>query len=247
MANLTVVPGGLAPKRRFSMNARGLAKYMVASPYAARKIVEDYAFPKEGKAKIILRVPAKDVVLAYFKSNRDERTLHAAIEKYGVKPAGEKAFARTRRTGALNAAKILLKIGPSFEFSDVHTKACVIMVEGLPVRASIDFFCKLPDGRNIAVIFNVASEVSDDKAKLDHYAKIECEIAWQATRAHMPSVAEVWYVDLFSEKIVRKHGKSLKSAWRNIETTADNILIAYKTIIVRRTRQRRARYGDTGA
>jgi hypothetical protein len=222
------------------MNARGVAKYMIASPYAARKVVEDYAFPKEETPKIITPTPAKDVVWQYFRRGQDEQTLHDAIAAYGVKPISETPVARSRRLGALNAAKILLKFGQAFRVTDVRRKTCLITIEGLPVRASIDFFCKASnDGKILAMIFNVAAEVSDNHAKLEHYARVESEIAWQATRLHMPSTDEIWYVDLLSEKVVRRHKTSLKAAWRNIETTADNILIAYNTLIARRARERR--------
>jgi len=122
---------------------------------------------------------------------------------------------------------------------EVRRKVCEIGIEGLPVRASIDFFCNTHDGKTLAVIFNVAADISENGSKLRHYAQIESEIAWQATRIHVPSVSEVWYVDLLSQKVIRKHKKSHKGAWRNIQTTADNILIAYSTLLTRRARERR--------
>jgi hypothetical protein len=59
------LPGGRDPKP-FSMSARGVVKFMLASPYAARKVVEGYAFSKEDKARKILPAPAKEIVWTTF-------------------------------------------------------------------------------------------------------------------------------------------------------------------------------------
>jgi hypothetical protein len=113
-------------------------------------------------------------------------------------------------------------------------------IAGLSVRASLDFICRTLDDKVTAVIVNVAAEVSEDKDDLDHYALIESEIAWQITRSAMPEVQQILYIDAASEKVIRTHWKSHKSASRNIETTCDNIMIAYRIILARRERGRRS-------
>ncbi len=239
MANLTVMPGGRPPKP-FSMSARGIAKFMIAGAYAARKVVESYAFPKEDKARKMLPVPAKDIVWNYFRQGRSEKVLDAAITAHEIAPAGETAFAKGRRRQALAVAKHLRNLGPKLDVQDVrYPRDMRMTVAGLAVRTSIDFICRTADGKVTAVIFNVAGEVSDNKDQVDHYARVESELAWQITRAEMPDVEQILYVDVLSEKIVRTHTKSHKGAWRNILTTCDNILIAYRIVIARRERQQR--------
>jgi hypothetical protein len=235
-SRLTVVPGGARP-RPFSMNGHGVAKFMAAGPYAARRVIEGYAFPDEDRAKIILPVPAKDIVWTYFRQGRSQTYLDGVVAELESVPPGEKPFARGRRRSALNVAKHLAVLGPKLDFREPHRRPMGMQIAGLPVRGSIDFVCKLPDGRVIAVIFNVAAEVDGDE--LVRFARVECEIAWRVTRAEMPAVAEVWYVDTLSEKVVRKHVKSHQNEWRNIETTCDNILIGYRVLLARRERQQR--------
>ncbi len=53
-----LLPGGRDPKA-FSMSAQGVAKFVTASPIAARKVVESYAFPKEDPAPKILPAQPK--------------------------------------------------------------------------------------------------------------------------------------------------------------------------------------------
>lgn len=236
VSRLAVVPGE-ARSRPFSMNGHGVAKFMVASPYAARRVIEGYAFPDEDRAKIILPGSAKDIVWTYFRTGRSQAYLHGIVAQLEPVPTGEKPFARGRRRSALNVAKHLAALGPKLDFREPHRRPMGMQIAGLAVRGSIDFVCKLPDERVIAAIFNVAAEVDGDE--LVRFARVECEIAWQITRAEIPTVAEVWYVDVLSERIVRKHVKSHQSEWRNIGTTCDNILIGYRVLLARRERQKR--------
>jgi len=240
MAGLTVVPGGRDPKP-FSMSARGIAKFMIAGAYAARKVVEGYAFPKEDKARKMLPVPAKDIVWSYFRQARSQQVLDGAIAFHEVEPAGETKFAKGRRRQALAVARHLKVLGPTLDFQEVRRSRDMRMgIAGLGVRASLDFVCKTADGKVTAAIFNVAAEVSDHKDHLEHYSRIESEIAWQITRTKMPEVEQILYIDVFSEKVVRTHVKPHKAAWRNIQTTCDNILIAYGIVLARRERQDRS-------
>ena len=55
-------------------------------------------------------------------------------------------------------------------------------------------------------------------------------------RERMPNLAAVWYIDLFGEKVVKKQEKLSSGVWREIETVCDDILIAYRTLIARRSR-----------
>jgi hypothetical protein len=55
----------------------------------------------------------------------------------------------------------------------------------------------------------------------------------------MPSVAQIWYIDALSEKVIRKHTKSLRAEWRNIETACDNIIMTYRTLVARRSQAKR--------
>ena len=59
------------------------------------------------------------------------------------------------------------------------------------VRASLDFVCRTLDDKITAVVVNVAAEVGEDKSRLDHYALIESEIAWQITRTAMPDIEQI--------------------------------------------------------
>jgi hypothetical protein len=113
-------------------------------------------------------------------------------------------------------------------------------ISELPVKASLDFICRLEnEDATLAVIFNVAADISESTDRLARFAKIECEIAWQITRALMPSVAQIWYVDAISEMVIRKHSKSLRAEWRNIETACDNIMMTYRTLLGRRLQAKR--------
>ncbi len=234
--HLTAVPGGARP-RPFALNGHGVAKFMAATPYAARRVIEGYAFPDEDRAKIILPVPAKDIVWRYFRTGRSRAYLDGAIAELEAVPPGEKPFARGRRRSALAVARHLTALGPKLDLREPYRRPMSMRIAGLPVRGSIDFVCKLPDGRIAAVIFNVAADAGG--GELARFARVECEIAWQITRAEMPAVAEVWYVDVLGEKVVRKHVKSHRNEWRNIQTTCDNILIGYRVLLARRERRER--------
>jgi hypothetical protein len=222
------------------MNARGIAKFMLVGQYAARRVVEAYAFPKEDKAQIIRPVPAKEIVFDYFRNERPDYYLDAVIAENEVVPFGEKPFDQGRRRSSLNIAKHLLSFGASLPFDSVRkARPMETEIGGLPVRASIDFVCKVGDTVT-AVIFNVSHDIADG-GDIARYARIECEIAWQITRVHMSSVKQVWYVDALSERIVRKHAKSIRTEWRNIETACENILMQYHSLVARRAAAGRAR------
>jgi hypothetical protein len=238
LPNLTVVPGGGAPKP-FSMSARGVAKFMIASAYAARKVVEGYAFPKDDRAPKMLPAPAKDIVWHYFRSDRDVRVLQDAIARYELVPDAETPYAKGRRRQALAVAQHLKMFAPSLAFRDVRRARDLRMqIAGVGVRASLDFVCRTADDKVTAVIVNVAEDVSDHKDRLEHYARVESELAWQITRTEMPEIEQILYIDALSERVVRTHVKSLKGEWRNIETTCDNILITYRLVIARKERKR---------
>ena len=241
MSHLAVIPGGSHRPRAFSMNARGVAKYMLSSHYAARRVVEDYAFPDEERAKIIRPVPAREVVLEYFRSGRSDHYIAASIAQHEIVPFGETTYEQGRRRSTLAVAKHLSRFAAKLPFDEVRRpRALTMTISELPVKASLDFVCKLEkEDAIIAVIFNLASDVSDSSDKLARYAKIECEIAWQITRTHMPSVAQIWYIDALSEKVIRKHTKSLRAEWRNIETACDNIIMTYRTLVARRSQAKR--------
>jgi hypothetical protein len=222
------------------MSARGIAKFMIASRYAARKVVEGYAFPKEDRAPKMLPAPAKDIVWQYFRRDRSEQVLDEAIARYGTAPEAERAFAKGRRRQALAVAQHLKILGPTLDLRDVsRPRAMRMTIAGLAVRASLDFLCRTADGTMTAVIVNVADEVSNDKGRREHYALTESEIAWQITRSEMPDVKQILYLDPLSETIARTHDKTHKGAWRNIVTTCDDIVIGYRVVIARRERQRR--------
>jgi hypothetical protein len=237
MSHLTLIDGGASKPKPFSMNAHGVAKFMLAGAYAARKVIEGYAFPNEEKPKIILPVPAKEIVWNYFKGGRSEEYLDGIISANKMVPPNEKAYDRGRRRSVLAVAEHLKHFGGKFAFSNLRRpRAMALPVSGLNLRASVDFVCQVNDGRSIAVIFNVTSDIGDDESKLNHFALVECEIAWQITRSLMPDIAEIWYIDALTEQPIRKHVKGHKTAWRNIETTCDDIVTTYRTILSRRQR-----------
>ena len=240
MAILTVLPGGRDPKP-FSMSARGVAKFMIASPYAARKVVESYAFPREDRAPKMRPAPAKEIVWNYFRSGRDRSVLETAIAQHEVVPSGEKGFGKGRRRQALAVAQHLKNLDAKLDLRDVRRARDMHMsIAGLSVRASVDFLCRTLDDKVTAVVVNVAAEVSDHKDRLEHYALIESEIAWRITRIAMPEVEQILYIDAPSEKVFRPHLTAHKGAWRNIETTCDNIMIAYRIILARHDLRRRS-------
>lgn len=222
------------PRRSFSVNAHGVALYMANTPYAQRRIVESYAFPDEDKAKIITPVPAKGIVYDYFHSGRNPEVLTDAIAQYSVVPPNESAFGRGRRRSAVAVAKHLQKLGPKLDFRQVRKATYSGTIDGLTVRTSLDFVGTLSDGRHIGAIFNVSQDLSDKPDQLKQNALVETEITWQLSRGADHELAEIWYVDVGSEKIVRKHAKSSPRAWQNIRTVCDNILIAYDALIRRR-------------
>lgn len=239
MANLTPLPGGSKP-RAFSMNARGIANYMESGAYRARSIIEEYAFPDEQKAKIIVPPPTKDLIFNYYRRGQEEQFLSDTISANSQPVFAETKHARSRRLLLVNAAKHLLKFGPKYRFSDVRRRTYDGIISGLRVKASFDFIGNIKSGKVeklVCVIFNVASEISRSDAKLEHHAKVEAEIAYEIVRQHLP-VQEVWYVDLASEKIVRTLKKPLTSVWRDIEATCDDIMLRYQALIARRSRGR---------
>lgn len=222
-----------APKQ-FSINAHGVAQFMSSSPYAQRGIVESYAFPDEDKAKIITPVPAKGIVYDYFSSNRDPRVLADAIAKYGRVPTVETSFARGRRRSALSVAKHLEQFGPKLAFNKISKQTYSGDMDGLKVRTSLDFTCEDRRGKRLGIIANVSEDTSDREESIKAQALVECEITWQLSRGAARALDEVWYIDIPGEKIIRRHVRNAPSAWRNIRTVCDNIVIAYDTLIARR-------------
>jgi len=203
--------------------------------------VESYAFPKTDRARKMLPAPAKDIVWNYFRTGRDRTVLESAIALHEVVPPDENGFEKGRRRQALSVAQHLRNLDTKLDLRDVRRARDMRMpVAGLSVRASLDFLCRTLDDKVTAVIVNVAAEVSEHKDDLEHYALIESEIAWQITRKEMPDVQQILYIDAASEKIVRTHVKPHKGAWRNVETTCDNIIIAYRILLARSERARRS-------
>lgn len=229
MAQLTPVSGNPRP-RTFSMNGRGIANYMEAGAYRARTIIEEYAFPNEQKAKIIVPPPTKDLIYSYYRRGQDEQVLRDAIAANSQPVFGETSHGRSRRLLVVNAAKHLLSFGPKHKVTDVRRRTYDGAVSGLRVKASFDFIGKLDTGKGqklVCVVFNVAQDISRSDGRLEHHAKIESEIAYEIIRR-----------DRSTNHTSRKLKKPLVSVWRDIEATCDDIMLRYQALIARRARAR---------
>ena len=236
MAHLTVVGGSGKPP--FTMNAHGVAQFKLATRFGARRIIEDYAFPDEGKPKIITPWPAKELVYEYFRHGRNDETLASAIVGASEPKQGETRTERSKRTSLLRAAKHLKEFGPKLVFENVRKRSFSTSISRLPVRVSLDFLAtaQTKNGpQNVAVIFNVATDVSDHADKLKTHAQIETEIALRVVSEHV-ALDAVWYVDLLSERVVKKKIAPSGGVWREIETVCDDIIIAYRMLMARRSR-----------
>jgi hypothetical protein len=220
------------------MNSHGVAQFKLATRFGARRIIEDYAFPDEGKPKIITPWPAKDLVYQYFRHDRNEETLASAILASSEPKHGETRSEKSKRTSLLRAANHLKKFGPKLPFENVRKRSFTTSISRLPVRVSLDFLATVEaksGPQNVAVIFNVATDVSDHAEKLKTHAQIETEIALRVIGQHV-ALDVVWYVDLLSEKIVKKKASPSMGTWREIETVCDDIIIAQRTLMARRSR-----------
>lgn len=236
MAHLTVVGGAAKPP--FTINSHGVAQYKLASRYAARRIVESYAFPEEGKPKITMPSPAKELIYDYYRKNEPEITLERAIAA-ATPRSDDTRYEKGRRASVLRAAKHLKSFGSKFDFKEVRQRTYYTIISNLRVRVSLDFLAKIEtkNGQQVvAIIHNVAADISDHADKLKVHAQIECEIALRSIRDHIPNLSAVWYIDLLSEKVIKKQENPSSGVWREIETICDDILIAYRTLIARRSR-----------
>lgn len=236
MAHLKVVGGAAKPP--FSMNSHGVAQFKLATRFGARRIVEDYAFPDEGKPKIITPWPAKELVYEYFRGGRQDEALADAILRASEPKQGETKSEKSKRTSLLRAAKHLKEFGPKLAFESVRKRSFSTTISRLPVRVSLDFLATVQTKngpQTVAVIFNVAAEVSDNADKMNTYAQIETEIALRVIGESVPLDA-VWYVDLLTDKVVKRKTKPSVGTWREIETVCDDIIIAYRTLMARRSR-----------
>ncbi len=240
MAHLTVVGGSARPL--FTFNSHGIAQFKLATRYAARRIVEAYAFPEESKPKRIQPSPAKELVYAFHRSGQKDDALNRAIERSAEAPPGETAFEKGRRRSMLRAAKHLRDFGNAFPFHDVRQRSLHTVISGLRVRVSLDFLATLDtrDGpQTLGVIYNVAEEISDHPDQLKVYAQIEGEVAFRVLREHISDIAAVWYIDLLGERVVKRQVKPSIGTWKEVETVCDDILIAYRVIAARRSREER--------
>lgn len=240
MSHLTVVGGTAKPP--FTMNSHGIAQYKLASRYAARRILESYAFPEEGKPKITMPSPAKELVYEYQRKGQAEDTLARAIERFGAPRMNESAYDKGRRSSVLRAARHLKVFGPKFAFEDVRQRTYYTHISGLRVRASLDFLATLVVKgvpQTLGVIYNVAADISDHADKVRTHAQIESEIALRVLRERMPNLSGVWYIDLFGEKVAKKQERPSSGVWREIETVCDDILIAYGALMARQARRDR--------
>jgi hypothetical protein len=236
MAHLTVVGGAAKPK--FVMNSHGVAQFKLATRFGARRIVEDYAFPDEGKPKIITPWPAKELVYSYFHDGGSEEMLASAILAASESKCNETRSEKSKRSSLLRAAKHLKEFGPKLTFENVRKRSFSTSISRLPVRVSLDFLAtvRLKSGpQSVAVIFNVATDVSDHPDKLKVHAQIETEIALRVISENAVLDA-VWYVDLLSEKVVKKKAIPSVGTWRETQAVCDDILIAYHTLIARSSR-----------
>lgn len=236
MSHLTVVGGAAKPP--FSMNSHGVAQFKLATRFGARRIVEGYAFPDAGKPKIITPWPAKELVYEYFRHGRNDETLASAILAASEPKHGETPSEKSKRTSLLRAAKHLKEFGPKLAFEGVRKRSFSTTISRLPVRVSLDFLATVQTKsgpQNVAVIFNVATDVSDHADKLKMHAQIETEIALRVIAEHT-ALDAVWYVDLLSEKVVKKKAEPSVGMWREIQTICDDIIIAYGTLMARRSR-----------
>ncbi len=224
--------------RAFSMNGRGIANYMEAGAYRARGIIEDYAFPDDQKAKIIIPPPTKELILKYYRGGQSEQYLRDQIARHSQPVPGETRHARSKRSLVANAARHLIGFGPTHQFSEVRHRIYDGVISGLRVKASYDFLGTLHRGKKektVCLIFNVASDIANSESKLEHHAKIESEIAYEIIAAHVP-LSEVWFVDLAAEKVVRTLKKPLIAAGRDVAVACDDILLRYKDLVARRSR-----------
>lgn len=242
MAHLTVV-GGSSKKPPFSMNSRGVAAFKLATRVGARRIVEDYAFPDGSKPKIITPWPAKELLFDYFRKGRIEEILTSAILSASEPKINETRNEKSKRTALIRAARHLRSLGPALPFEDIRRRSTSTTIARLPVRASLDFVASLATRqagpKRIGVIFNVATDVASNIDKMKIYAQIESEIALRILSDEASNVDGVWYVDLLSEKVIVKKTKPNAALWREIETVCDDILMVYRTLMARRSREQR--------
>lgn len=235
--HLTVVGGNAKPP--FTINSHGIAAYKLATRYGARRIVEGYAFPAEEKPRITTPSPAKDLVYEFQRKGRVEDVLARAMEASADPQQNESPYDKGRRMSVLRAAKHLKAFGSKFEFEDVRPRIFHTTIAGLRVRVSLDFLATLPtkSGKlTLGVIYNVAESISDNADKLKVHAQVESEIALRVLREHVPNLDAVWYIDLLGEKVVKRQEKPSLGVWREIQVVCDDILIAYRTLIARRSR-----------
>lgn len=240
MSHLTVV-GGSASRAPFTMNAHGIAQFMLASRYGARRIVESYAFPDRDRPKITLPSPAKELVYKYYKSHRDAALLDKSIAASAHALPAESSYDKGRRLSTMRVAQHLKKFGPLHEFLDVHQRAFHSIIHGLRVRASLDFIARLKMRAGevpVGVVCNVTMDISDHPDRLQTHAKVESEIALRILAEQIPGIT-IWFIDVVGEKVVRKQQKPTPSIWREIQTVCDDIMIAYQTLIARRSQQER--------
>ncbi len=238
MATHLTVVGGSA-KLPFTINSHGIAAYKLATRYGARRIVEGYAFPSEEKPKVTMPSPAKELVYEFQRKGRVDDVLARAIETSAEPKPNETAYDKGRRSSVLRAAKHLKAFGSKFEFEDVRQRNFHTTIAGLRVRVSLDFLATLPTKNGqltLGVIYNVAEAIADNADKLKTHAQIESEIALRVLREHIPSLDAVWYIDLLGEKVVKRQEKPSSGVWREIQVVCDDILIAYRTLIARRSR-----------
>jgi hypothetical protein len=237
MGHLTLVGGPTKPP--FTMNSHGLAQFKLATRFGARRIVEGYAFPEDGKPRIITPWPAKELVYDFFRNGRKDETLVEAIRTASEPKQGETASEKSKRSSLLRAAKHLKELGPKLAFEDVRKRTFRTTISRLPVRVSLDFLATLRTKagiQNVGVIFNVATELSDSPDKMRTHAQIETEIALRVLREHI-TLDAVWYIDLLSEKVVKRKAEPSGGVWREIETVCDDIIIAYRMLMARRSRE----------
>ncbi len=226
----------LASRGPITLTAHALADYLLSTPTAQRRILNEHLFPDDSKAKIIQRQPARELAAKYFLSEHDPTIIHDAVLAARRAPPSETPHARARREAILDVADHLSEIAAKFPVSNAERSRLKVPVSGLLLKASVDILATGSHGKRIALSFNATRVTSSNAERRKHFAKIHCEVAFRAYRYHRQDIDEAWYIDLCSGERIKRQVSPSDNNWRNIEIACDRIAIEMRELLRRRRR-----------
>ncbi|MEW6554753.1 MAG: hypothetical protein AB1384_10760 [Actinomycetota bacterium] len=208
------------------INAKGLAKYMAASPSTQRRTLRDYKNPDdESRAKIIYYKEARDYIRRFHQDNKDTDWLRQQASI--LKLVGEQATGQTA-SRLKNNARALIQYAHYFgnkTYTLLGDLSLPMDIAGVRVICTPDLYVSENDREKLIKLDFLVKEPDI------MIPKVICQLLYEAAIATGIDIAssDAIYIDVPRGKMYKKARGGARIV-RDIEATCQNIAAIWDSI-----------------